>query len=1058
MGREARHQKKERKLAYAVALSLACASFCFGGFVPPPVVFAAGVAADALPTGGKVAAGEATIGAAEVVDGRHQLTIEQTSNRAIIDWQTFNVGSDAAVAFQTWTRDATGARIADPTAMTLNRVAASGGLSTIAGRITSTGIFLLTNPNGVLFADGASVDAAGIVVSTEALDAKAFMSDGRLAFVPDGSAEAAVTVNGTLVAKTDNAQANTALANAVVNIGHPVGTTLSTENNVIRIVADGDIDVGSTGRLQATTTAAYTDGATGETAQRDGTVVLRADADADEAGTVHMAAGGAPQIVAAHAVVQFEPEKSTGGQKDYAAGGTMADTLRQQIRSSDAVVAMLVNDAAQLQAMNTNLKGSYALGRDIDAQGTATWNGDAGFAPIGSETAPFTGVLDGNGYRIIDLTIQRKTDGDVGLFGVTSGAHILQATLVDPYIRGGSRTGGLAGHAKDKTILRGDVVRKRDGAGEGMPRMVEANVIGAGSVGGLVGRLTGSTIRGFSQNASAVKGEQSVGGLAGTAEASSEIFDSSNTGYVSEMTNLHAGQAAGTVQATQGWAGGLVGLAKDKTVIAAREARTATYNAGSVSGGTDGTGGTYLGGLVGYLDGGSIQQAYNTNAPLTKAGTMVGAAAGASPYGNVTGKTNVGGLVGMMTNGSTITTAFNAGNVTGVENVGGLVGTAGEKNASAIAIEQAYSADNNTVVVGADGTAHLTYRDAMVTGRENVGGLVGTLTNGNISQAYSLSRIVTPAGAQGPVGSLIGLQGRVIGKQTGVVYAVPQADAAGNVLPSIGSETAWSSVTIEKRTADELMQSARIAWPQDTWLVKDGATPPLLRAFLRPVSLDRQYRYDGNVHDVTDIPGVYHSAAGTGWSAVTTDGVQTLEELGEPYDAAGWLVMSGAADDPTDASSVYVVDANAFWSPQLGVDTSKNARILIAARPALPPDASGGGASGRGSFGFDASFERPYEFVIRDHRRPRERIDANGWFALSGQMLPRYDGTASFLTLEDTVLRPSGRPYFGGVRLEALGTQPLAAGRMLMAPLPEIVLEKAEDPQEKAGNELLDSE
>ena len=48
--------------------------------------------------------------------------------------------------------------------------------------------------------------------------------------------------------------------------------------------------------------------------------------------------------------------------------------------------------------------------------------------------------------------------------------------------------------------------------------------------------------------------------------------------------------------------------------------------------------------------------------------------------------------------------------------------------------------------------------------------------------------------------------------------------------------------------------------------------------------------------------------------------------------------------------------------------------------------------------------------------------------------------------------------HYDKVRLEALDTQPLAAGTTLATALPEIVLEKAEDPQEKAGNELLDSE
>ena len=923
MRREAWNRKNERKLAYAVALSLACASFCFGVFAPPSAALAADVAADALPTGGKVVAGEAAIGAAEAVDGRHQLTIDQTSNRAIIDWQTFNVGNDAAVAFQTWTRDATGARIADPTAMTLNRVVGQE-LSTIAGRITSTGIFLLTNPNGVLFADGASVDAAGIVVSTAALDAKTFQNDGRLVFVQKkNAADAAIAVNGTLVAKTDNAQAEAALANAVVNIGHPVGTTLSTENNVIRIVADGDITVGANGRMQATATAAHTDGATGETARREGTVVLRTDADADESGTVEMEASAAPQITATHAVVQFEPEKAASGQKDYAAGGTRAHEILQHIASSDAVVAMLVNNTTQLQAMNNHLGSSYALGRDIFAQETTTWNKGAGFAPVGSKDAPFTGTFDGNGYRVYDLTIQRAKEDNVGLFGVTRGARIADTTLVDARIRGQDKTGGIVGWATDGTLLHGDVVRKRDGsASEGAPQNgTEADIKGNGSVGGLVGRLMNSTIDGFSQNASAVSGESSVGGLAGKAE-SSFLYDSSNTGYTSGTVNLETQPGVGAIQAATGWVGGLVGMATG-TVIASRDARTATYNAGSILGGMN------AGGLVGYLDGGKIQQAYNTNVPLTGAGTAVNVTSAASPYGAVTGTTNVGGLAGYALKGGTITTAFNAGNVTGGKEVGGLVGLAGSA-AGGVTVTQAYSADTNTMAAGTDGRAAFAYRDAQVAGADDVGGLVGHLVNGNITQAYSLSRVTHPQGTAGTaMGLLVGAQEKAgtTGTKAEPVYCLRPSDTetAGALHPIGTKAKKWMDDAVEARTMEAFLSADAITWPSGTWLVKDGA-PPLLRALPRPV-----------------------------------------------------------------------------------------------APPAVPGSTTPGGGS-FGFDGFDASLERPYEFVIRDHR---------------------------------------GLPSFGGARretLEALGMQPLAGGRMLMAPLPGIVLEKAEDPQEKAGNETFDSE
>ncbi len=49
---------------------------------------------------------------------------------------------------------------------------------------------------------------------------------------------------------------------------------------------------------------------------------------------------------------------------------------------------MLVNDVNQLKAIETNLGGTYALGRDIDASATSTWTCLSGicrgFDPIGT--------------------------------------------------------------------------------------------------------------------------------------------------------------------------------------------------------------------------------------------------------------------------------------------------------------------------------------------------------------------------------------------------------------------------------------------------------------------------------------------------------------------------------------------------------------------------------------------------------------------------------------------------------------------------------------------------
>src|SRR5690606_34934475 len=107
---------------------------------------------------------------------------------------------------------------------------------------------------------------------------------------------------------------------------------------------------------------------------------------------------------------------------------------------------MLVNDVDQLQAMNTNISGHYALGRDRDASETAEWNGGRGFAPVGSSGARFNGSFDGRGHYISGLTIQRPGVRYIGLFGYADQAALRNVNLVNVDIGGGSYVGALLGY------------------------------------------------------------------------------------------------------------------------------------------------------------------------------------------------------------------------------------------------------------------------------------------------------------------------------------------------------------------------------------------------------------------------------------------------------------------------------------------------------------------------------------------------------------------------------------------------------------------------------------
>lgn len=84
--------------------------------------------------------------------------------------------------------------------------------------------------------------------------------------------------------------------------------------------------------------------------------------------------------------------------------------------------AIPISSIAELQLIGVSgsypLSGYYYLTGNIDASITSSWNGGAGFNPIGAELGAgdvFTGTLDGRGYTISGLVINRPDENYLGL-------------------------------------------------------------------------------------------------------------------------------------------------------------------------------------------------------------------------------------------------------------------------------------------------------------------------------------------------------------------------------------------------------------------------------------------------------------------------------------------------------------------------------------------------------------------------------------------------------------------------------------------------------------------
>ena len=140
----------------------------------------------AEPTGGVVKAGT---GIVQPEIGQ-TTTIDQSSNRLVIDWQSFNVGSNERVEFNQPGTDA----------IALNRIT-NGAPSTIAGQISANGRIFLINRDGVVFTSSANIDINSLLVTaTDIADAN-FMAD-NFVFDQHGALDAAIINEGVINAAT----------------------------------------------------------------------------------------------------------------------------------------------------------------------------------------------------------------------------------------------------------------------------------------------------------------------------------------------------------------------------------------------------------------------------------------------------------------------------------------------------------------------------------------------------------------------------------------------------------------------------------------------------------------------------------------------------------------------------------------------------------------------------------------------------------------------------------------------------------------------------------------
>ena len=345
------------------------------------------------------------------------------------------------------------------------------------------------------------------------------------------------------------------------------------------------------------------------------------------------------------------------------------------------------------------------------------------FEPIGNDTTPFSGILDGNNCTIYNFQTAEKDN--TGLFGVVDGT-IKNLTVSKFTIR----NNGNSNH------------------------------------GAIVGKLSG-TIENCRAVDGSVWGNANVGGIVGMTYGVSYITNCTTATNVYVRWNGNSGNSNAAV-------GGILGLAQNTTTISGctNKARISQEVSENVKG---------FGGIVGFL--GNNQQLYLqdcTNTSTVTAnnangvGGIVGATDTASNYisatgcknaANISGARNVGGIGGRIETTRTTSTisslvfrnCYNNGDISATPNgtVGGIVGYLYANGGAARDI---------AVVL-------YCFNQGTINGKDNIGGIVG-----NPNQTANKAAV--------RIGYSYTTYGQVAGTSNATVDATAYTIATGTNAPS----------------------------------------------------------------------------------------------------------------------------------------------------------------------------------------------------------------------------------------------------------------------------------
>ena len=239
--------------------------------------------------------------------------------------------------------------------------------------------------------------------------------------------------------------------------------------------------------------------------------------------------------------------------------------------------------AQDLDNIRNNLSGKFILMNDIDLSVYPNW------IPVGSSSQPFIGILDGNGYIIRDLQINRDLSsvGYLGLFGYTGNASVVKncGLIADIFVSSTSNVyvSGFVAYANTGSTIENCFF---DGK-------INVNVQSTSYIGGILAYGYNDIILNNCYNYADLTstGSSRIGGILGEIRHSSYPFG--NEGLTNYLINLHN---KGNINFTSGYVGGVAGrLSFDYVKISLARAS----NQGNISTSNHSSQTCYIGGIIG---------------------------------------------------------------------------------------------------------------------------------------------------------------------------------------------------------------------------------------------------------------------------------------------------------------------------------------------------------------------------------------------------------------------------------------------------------------------------